>query len=140
MDELFLFGLAALGAAQRPDLSADRRTALLDAAVALFHAMLVARPGLVRVRLELARALFLKGRDGLARRHFEQVLAGSPPQAVAANVQGYLGRIRARRGWDMHAGFALAPDTNIGGTTDEQVIYIFGLPSRRSGESPVPRT
>ena len=36
------------------------------------------RPGLVRVRLELARAFFLKGEDSLARSHFERVLAGKP--------------------------------------------------------------
>ena len=48
--------------------------------------MLVKGPGLVRVRLELARAFFLKEEDSPATRHFEQVLAGQPPAAVALNV------------------------------------------------------
>ena len=47
----------------------------------------------------------------------------------------FLSRIRARRRWNMHLGFAVAPDTNIGGTSNERIIYIFGLPFRRDAES-----
>ena len=134
MDALFLFGLVAVKASEQPGLSTDRRAALLDAASSSFHTMLVARPGLVRVRLELARALFLKGEDDLSRRYFEHVLAGNPPPAVVANVRGFLGQIRARRRWSLYAGFALAPDTNIGGASEEEVIQIFGLPFQREAE------
>ena len=80
------------------------------------------------IRLELARAFFLKGENNLARKHFEHVLAGSPPGAVAANVRRFLSEIRARRRWSLRAGFALAPDTNIGGTSAERIIYINNLP------------
>ena len=82
------------------------------------------RPELVRVRLELARAFFYKGEDGLARGHFQRVLAGEVPEAVKANVQRFLVQIRARRRWTMYMGMALLPDTNIGSGTDEEVIYI----------------
>ena len=92
---LFLIGLAATGASQQPDLSGDEREVLLDEAIASLRAMLVDRPGLVRVRLELARAFFLKGENDLSRKHFEHVLAGSPPRAVAANVRRFLSEIRA---------------------------------------------
>ena len=61
--------------------------------------MLIDRPGVVRVRLELARALFLKGENDLSRRHFEHVLAGNPPAPVLANVRRFLAEIRARRRW-----------------------------------------
>ena len=128
---LFLIGLAATGASQQPNLSGDEREALLDEAIASLRAMLVDRPGLVRVRLELARAFFLKGENDLARKHFEHVLAGSPPGPVAANVRRFLSEIRARRRWSLRAGFALAPDTNIGGTSAERIIYINDLPFRR---------
>ena len=128
---LFLIGLAATGASQQPDLSGDEREALLDEAIASLRAMLIDRPDLVRVRLELARAFFLKGENDLARKHFEHVLAGSPPGAVAANVRRFLSEIRARRRWSLRAGFALAPDTNIGGTSAERIIYINNLPFRR---------
>ena len=135
---LFLVGLAAIGASQRPGVSEADREALLDEAIASFRAMLVDRPGLVRVRLELGRAFFLKGEDNLSRRHFEHVLAGNPPQPVAYNVGRFLSQIRARRRWSLHTGFALAPDTNIGATSDESIIYIdIGgqrLPFRRDAE------
>ena len=34
----------------------------------------------------------------------------------------------------MYLGAAVAPDTNIGGTSDERIIYIRGLPFRRDAE------
>ncbi len=129
---LFLYGLAVMGAARQAGVPADTRAALLDQAISSFHKMLVKAPGLVRVRLELARAFFYKGEDGLSKEHFERVLAGDPPAAVAANVRRFLSRIRARRRWNMHFGFALAPDTNIGGVSGDEFIYIFGLPFRRN--------
>ena len=101
--------------------------------------MLIDEPGLVRVRLELARVFFFKGENDLSRRHFEHVLAGNPPALVLANVRRFLAEIRARRRWTLHTGFALAPDTNIGGTSDERIIHIdIGgqrLPFRRDAEN-----
>ena len=131
---LFLIGLAATGASQQPDLADDERDALLDEAIAALHTMLIDRPGLVRVRLELARAFFLKGEDSLARGHFERVLAGKPVAPVVANVQRFLAEIRARRRWTMYLGAAMSPDSNIGGASDEQIIYINDLPFRRDAE------
>ena len=64
---VFLRGLAASGAARDPGLAEEDRDALLDEASAAFRAMLIDRPELVRVRLELALAFFLKGEDDLAR-------------------------------------------------------------------------
>ena len=133
-DVLFLYGLASLEASQRPDWADDERALLLNEAIAAFHTMLVEAPGLVRVRLELARAFYLKGEDDLARRHFEAVLAGGVPESVAANVNVFLNEIRGRGRWSYNAGFALAPDTNIGAGSDERTIYIFGLPFERDAE------
>ena len=116
----------------------ERRDALLDEAIATFREMLIADPGLVRVRLELARAFYLKGEDSLARRHFEAVLAGGVPQTVAANIHAFLAEMRARKRWSFNVGFALAPDTNIGAGSEERTILIpvFGqpLPFERDAE------
>ena len=131
---LFLYGLAATEASQQAGVPDETREALLDEAIAAFHAMLVRRPDLVRVRLELARAFFLKGEDGLAARHFETVLAGDVPDEVKANVRHFLAEIRARRRWSFSLGFAAAPDTNIGGTSDERIIVIHGRPFKRDAE------
>ena len=132
---LFLKGLAALQYSQQRGVAAADREALLDEAIGALRTMLIDQPGLVRVRLELARAFFYKGEDGLSQEHFERVLAGNPPDPVVANVRVFLSRIRARRRWKVHMGFAVAPDTNIGGTSNERIIYIFGLPFRRNAES-----
>ena len=53
---------------------------------------------------------------------------------MAANVQRFLAQIRARKRWSYHAGFALAPNSNIGGSSDERTIYIFNLPFRRNAQ------
>ena len=138
-DALFLYGLASLEASQRPGRPDEEREVLLDEAIAAFHFMLVQRPDLVRVRLELARAFYLKGEDDLARRHFEAVLAGGVPDAVAANVNLFLNEIRSRGRWSFNVGFALAPDSNIGAGSEERTIYInvFGqpLPFERDAEA-----
>ena len=131
---LFLTGLAAIEASRKPDTPETNRDALLDEAIASLRSVLINRPDLVRVRLELARAFFLKGEDSLARGHFERVLAGKPPAPVVANVQRFLAEIRARRRWTMYLGAAMSPDSNIGGASDERIIYINDLPFRRDAE------
>ena len=135
---LFLYGLASLEAAQMPGRADGDRDILLNEAIAAFRAMLVNAPQLVRVRLELARAFFLRGHDGLARRHFELVLAGGVPQEVAANVQQFLNLMRARKRWSGYFGTAIAPDSNLNAASESEIIYIdtaFGrLPFTRQGD------
>lgn len=135
----FHTGMEALAAAHTaPD--PEARDALLDEAIAAFRAILVRQPDLPRVRLELARAFFLKGEDGLAREHFERVLAGKPPAAVALNVNRFLAQIRARKRWSLRVGMALAPDSNISALSGEGTILIdtpFGrLPFTYQGDKP----
>ena len=131
-DAVFLHGLTAIEASRwLPADAVAEKKALLDEAIAALHSMLVQRPDLVRVRLELARAFFYKREDSLARDHFERVLAGDPPPAVVANVRRFIAEIRARRRWTTYLGLSLAPDTNIGAASDEEFIYIFDLPFRR---------
>ena len=96
---LFETGMVSLGLAHHPGIGEAERDAFLDVSIAAFQAILAANPELTRVRLELARAFFLKGQDGLARRHFERVLAGDVPAPVVANVNRFLAEIRARRRW-----------------------------------------
>ena len=133
-DIRFLAGLAAIEAARMPGVAESDREELLDEAIASLRALLVDQPGLVRVRLELARAFFYREEDSLARAHFGRVLAGKPPAPVVANVQQFLRQIRARRRWTMYLGAALLPDSNIGGSSDEAIIYIFDLPFRRNAD------
>ncbi len=133
----FRAGMDALNTAHA---IADReaREEKLDEAIAAFRAILVDHPELVRVRLELARAFFLKEEDALARRHFEQVLAGRPPEAVVANIVRFLRTMRARRRWEAHFGAAIAPDSNLNAASGSRTIFLdtpFGrLPFTRQGD------
>ena len=136
---LFETGMVSLGLAHRPGIADAERDAFLDVSIAAFRAILAANPELIRVRLELARAFFLKRQDGLARRQFERVLAGDVPAPVVANVNRFLAEIRARRRWTAHGGIGLAPDTNIGAApaqTAQLVDTPFGRLPFTPDESP----
>ena len=130
-DVRFLLGLAASRGSQDKGLGDDERVLLLNLAIASFRSILIKQPDLVRVRLELGLAFYLKEDDALAQEHFERALVGRPPPALVANVTRFLSIMRARRRWTGYFGFSLAPDTNINAASDAQFIYINGLPFRR---------
>ncbi len=120
----FTSGVAAIRVSRKRGLSDDARDALLDEAITALRTLRIGRPDLVRVRLELARLFFLQGEDRLARRHFEQVLAGKPPAGVALNVNRFLAQIRARKRWSVRVGAALVPDSNLSTRSDENTVLI----------------
>ena len=134
---LFHIGMKALAEAEQAG-SDEARRDLYDKAIAAFRLILVNHPELIRVRLELARTFFLKGQDGLARRHFELVLAGGVPLPVAANIHTFLNVMRARKRWTGYFGAAIAPDSNLNAASESEIIYIdteFGrLPFQRDGD------
>ena len=135
-DVQFLLGLAASRSSQEAGLEDEQRLALLDEAIAAFRSILIRRPELVRVRLELALAFYLKQDDSLAREHFERALVGRPPAELAANVKRFLNVMRARKRWNGYFGFSVSPDTNINAASDAEIIYIQGLPFRRGQAGP----
>ena len=115
---LFHIGLAAMGASQRPGISERLRDALLEEAIVSLHTMLIAQPQLLRVRLELARAFFLKGEDKLATRHFERGLmdlgaatspVGDPVVVVAGLDAGGPGTPLRETGLQLGAAFGDGP-------------------------------
>ncbi|PWR25508.1 surface lipoprotein assembly modifier [Zavarzinia aquatilis] len=101
------------------------------AAIAIFDAILARDASLVRVRLELARALFLAGdQDERARFQFERVLSADLPQAVQDNVEKFLNAIRKRRRWTLSAELAIVPDSNINGGPDSREVNLVWFPGR----------
>ncbi len=106
-----------------------------DAAAKTFQRILDARPDLLRVRLELARALYLAGKDDAARRQFETALAADLPQPVAENVRYFLDRIRARRERRIDASFGYVADGNATGDKREETVTLNGLSYRLSDEA-----
>jgi tetratricopeptide (TPR) repeat protein len=99
-----------------------------NAAISLYRRILVREPNAERVRLDLARAFFLKGDYDNADRQFRFARAGNIDDTVKANVDHFLSEINRLREWTFNFAFALAPDTNQNAATSASQVNIFGLP------------
>ncbi|MEX2389194.1 MAG: surface lipoprotein assembly modifier [Phycisphaeraceae bacterium] len=97
-------------------------------AVRHYRRILADHPGLVRVRLELARSLFLLHDDEVADHHFRLALAGDLPEPVQATIQRYRREIRQRRRWSLNVRVAGVGNTNINVAPTIEQIELFGLP------------
>jgi outer membrane protein len=97
-------------------------------AEAMFRKILRGDPSLVRVRLELARTLFLQKKDEDADYHFKLAIAQKPAAGVIANIVRFREAIRARRAWRFNVNIGIAPDSNINSATDKERVDILGLP------------
>lgn len=94
----------------------------------LFRKILAGDPSLVRVRLELARTLFLEKKDEDADYHFKLAIAENPPEPVIKNIARFREALRARRSWRFNLNFGFAPDSNINSATNKEQINVLGLP------------
>jgi len=94
----------------------------------LFRKILESDPSLLRVRLELARTLYLEKKDEESEYQFKLAIAEHPPQAVVANIARFREALRARRAWRFNLNFAIAPDSNINSATNSDQVDLFGLP------------
>jgi tetratricopeptide (TPR) repeat protein len=99
-----------------------------DTAISLYRRILVREPDAERVRLELARAFFLKADYDNADRQFRFARAGDIDDAVKANIDHFLDAINRLREWTVNFSLALAPDTNQNAATSAAQVNVFGLP------------
>jgi hypothetical protein len=99
-------------------------------AESMFRRILDGNPRLVRVRLELARTLFMERKDDQADYHFSLAAAERPSALVTRNITRFREAIRARRAWRFNVEFGFAPDSNINSATDKETVDIYGLPFR----------
>lgn len=106
-----------------------------NTAIDEYREILVKRPNLTRVRLELARLLFLIKDDRASRHNFELVLGADIPQAVRDNVMRFLAVIRQRQTIRTELSLGIVPDSNINTATRQSEIILFDLPFRLSGEA-----
>ena len=118
IERLFLLGLA------------EARLGNLPEAAKHFESILAVRPGLTRVRLELARVYGLLGRDDKARFHFEASLADELPSSVEDAVEAWLDRIDSRKRWSVSVSVAVLPESNPAKRTDDDEVRIGGVPFR----------
>ena len=122
-----------------------------DLAIRSFRGILVKEPDNLRVRLELARGLFSRGRCveppknlikhmlgddcWAAEQHFLRVLGANVPPQVVMNVRRFIQICRARKRATGSLSLALAPDTNVNTSTSAQTVDIFGLPFQLDDEA-----
>jgi len=106
-----------------------------DFAIQRFRTMLVRQPDAVRVRLELARAFYLKRDYDNAFRQFQFARAGKLPAGVAGTIDRFLAAIRREKSWSYSFSVAVAPDTNINNGTSAREVQLFGLPFELSDNS-----
>lgn len=99
-----------------------------DAAIDHFRELLRRDPSLNRVRLDLARAYFMKGDDRAAEYYFRAAAAQGVPDAVQKSIDVFLDAIRRRKHWEFTVSAAIAPDSNINAATTAQSVDVFGLP------------
>ena len=97
-------------------------------AEAMFRRILDRDPGLLRVRLELARTLYMEKKDEQADYHFGLAAGEHPPTSVLRNILRFREAIRSRRSWRFNLDFGIAPDSNINSATDKESVDIYGLP------------
>ena len=97
-------------------------------AEAMFRRILDRDPRLLRVRLELARTLFMEKKDEQADYHFRLAASEHPPVQVTLNIIRFREAIRARRSWRFNVDVGFAPDSDINSATDKQTVDINGLP------------
>lgn len=107
----------------------------LPRAEAMFRKILRGDPSLVRVRLELARTLFLAKKDEEADYHFRLAIAERPGDAVVSSITRYREAIRARRAWRFNVNLGIAPDSNFNSATNTDRVEILGLPFELSPDA-----
>lgn len=104
-------------------------------AEAMFRKILKGDPSLVRVRLELARTLFLEKKDEEADYHFRLAITDQTDARVVASIKRFREAIRARRAWRFNVTFGIAPDSNINSATNTDRVEILGLPFELSPQA-----
>ena len=110
----------------------EMRLGMPERAAERFEEILALRPGLTRVRLELASAYYLLGRDDKARHHFSSSLADPLPSSVETAVEGFLRRIDARKRWSVSVSASVLPETK---RPDQETVLIGGVPFRLSEDA-----
>jgi len=97
-------------------------------AEAIFRRLLDRQPGLLRVRLELARTFYMERKDEQADYHFRLAAGEHPSDPVLRNILRFREAIRSRRSWRFDFDFGFTPDSNINSATDKETVDIYGLP------------
>jgi tetratricopeptide (TPR) repeat protein len=113
----------------------DMQDKAYASAVRRFRRILVNEPKVVRVRLELARALFADGDYENAEHQFRLARAGKLPPAAIANIDHYLIAIRRLKRYSYNFALSIAPDTNLNAGPALESVTLYGLPFQLSSQA-----
>ncbi len=94
------------------------------AALPLLEALVRAHPEVAEYRIELAYALFLLGRDGRAKYHFEQARGAPLSNEQTQAVSTILTKIEQRKIWSVRLGFSIEPSSNAGRGTVASTVQV----------------
>lgn len=106
----------------------ETRSGHYDEAIHIYRRILEEHPEAVRVRLDMGRAQFLANQDREARETFRTALKSGVPEAVEANVRGYLNAIEARKRYYLNLSLAGIYDTDVNQAPVLNEVNVFGLP------------
>jgi outer membrane protein len=113
MQRDFLIGYAAIEQGQT------------DTAIKSFRGVLASHPEQTRVRLELARALMMKGKSESAAYHFRVAQQDHDlPEDLNAMVRTVRGVLRTRQAFAFNVDLGFAPDSNITNGTNAETIDV----------------
>jgi hypothetical protein len=100
-------------------------TGKVDEAIKDFRAVLASHPDQTRVRLELARALMMKGKSESAAYHFRLAQQDHDlPADISQMVRTVRGVLRTRQTFAFNLDMGFAPDSNITNGTNAQTIDV----------------
>ncbi|XKG99661.1 surface lipoprotein assembly modifier [Pelagibacterium halotolerans] len=97
----------------------------MDDAIAVFRALLAAEPDFTPARVELARALRMKGETDAAYHHFELLANSGVHPALRQLAVDAMEAMRSDRPYGASVRFALAPSTNFNKGSGQET-YDFG--------------
>lgn len=107
----------------------------LGGANEIYREILNRDPGLIRVRLSLARNLFVQKKDRAARYHYEYALAGDLPPVLRQGIRRNLAAMKARQTWVLNFGASLTSNSNVNTGPDQSHVNMFGLPFELSDDA-----
>ncbi|MCD7060989.1 surface lipoprotein assembly modifier [Pelagibacterium xiamenense] len=103
------------------------RDGRVDEAVTVFRAILAARPDFTPARVELARALRMKGETDAAYHQFELLAHGGAHPALRQMAADAMDALRAERPLGASVRFALVPSTNFNKGSGHETFDTGGL-------------
>lgn len=104
-------------------------------AIAAYRTLLAEHPEYVRVRLDLAKALFEDRQYPAARWNFEQARSQNPPPEVLDKIDSYLEFMEKRAGWSGNFSLSYLNDSNVNNASNDKYITIGDRVLQRNPDS-----